>query len=467
MSSLLHIQQNGIAKRKNRTLKEMVTAMLISSGMSQDMWGEAILTAAYLLYKIPHKEKEETPYELWMGQKPLYQYLRVWGCLAKVAVPTPKAQKIRPKSLDCIFIGYAKNSRHQWKEAIKSEIDSILQNHMWELMDLPPGCKLLGYKWIFKKKMKADGTIDKYKARLVIKRFRQREGLDYFDTYSLVTRITSIRMILAIAALRNLEVHQMDVKTAFLNGYLEEEIYMNQPEGFIAPGQEGKVCRLVKSLYGLKQAPKQWHQKFNHAMLESGFKINECDKYVYVKDTSSGYVILCLYVDDMLIVGSNDKMITSTKDMLKSQFDMKDMGLADVILGIKIIRTHNGLVLSQAHYVDKILNTHNTGDSGLTRTPIDTSLHLSKNRGVGVAQLEYSRIIGMLIYLMTSTRPDLEYVIGALRSPLRELRNELKYVQSRVKMNEISCLKVRHVEHKIWELEAITHRPKREVDSGL
>ncbi|GJY67894.1 putative RNA-directed DNA polymerase [Tanacetum coccineum] len=222
------------------------------------------------------------------------------------------------------------------------------------------------------------------------------------------------RMIIAIAALRNLEIHQMDVKTAFLNGDLEEEIYMNQPEGFIAPGQEGKVCRLVKSLYGLKQAPKQWHQKFDHTMLESGFKINECDKCVYVKDTSAGYVILCLYVDDMLIVGSNDKIIRSTKDMLKSKFDMKDMGLADVILGIKIIRTQNGLVLSQAHYVDKILNTHNAGDSGQARTPIDTSLHLSKNRGLGVAQLEYSRIIGMLMYLMTGTRPDLAYAVSRL-----------------------------------------------------
>ncbi|GJR09445.1 retrovirus-related pol polyprotein from transposon TNT 1-94 [Tanacetum coccineum] len=149
-------------------------------------------------------------------------------------------------------------------------------------------------------------------------------------------------------------------------------------------------------------------------MLESGFKINECDKYVYVKDTSSGNVILYLYVDDMLIIGSNDKMIKSTKDMLKSKFDMKDIGLADVILGIKIIRTHNGLVLSQAHYVDKILNTHNAGDSSLARTPIDTSMHLSKNRGGGVAKLEYSRIIGTLMYLMTGTRPDLAYVVSRL-----------------------------------------------------
>ncbi|GJR30556.1 retrotransposon protein, putative, ty1-copia subclass [Tanacetum coccineum] len=173
----------------------------------------------------------------------------------------------------------------------------------------------------------------------------------------------------------------MDVKTAFLNGDLEEEIYMNQPNCFIAHGQEGKVCRLLKSLYGLKLALKQWHQKFDHTMLESGFKINECDKCVYVKDTNNGYVILCLYVDDMLIVGRNDKMIKSTKVMLKSKFDMKDMGLADVILA---------------------------------RTPIDTSLHLSKNRGIGVAQLEYSIIIGILMYSMTSTRPDLAYAVSRL-----------------------------------------------------
>lgn len=144
-----------------------------------------------------------------------------------------------------------------WKEAVNSEIESILSNHTWELVDLPPGNKTLGSKWIFKKKMKDDGTIDKYKARLVVKGFRQREGLDYFDTYSPVTRITSIRMLIALAALYDLQIHQMDVKTAFLNGDLEEEIYMNQPEGFVVPGKEKKVCRLVKSLYGLKQAPKQ------------------------------------------------------------------------------------------------------------------------------------------------------------------------------------------------------------------
>ena len=509
-------QQNGVAERKNRTLKEMMNAMLISSGLSQNMWGEAVLSANHLLNKIPKKKEDKTPYELWKGLKPSYKFLRVWGCLAKVAVPLPKKVKIGPKTIDCIFIGYAHNSSayrflvHEskisdihkntimesrnasffehvfpcrskeessslkrtcetirensqdlelvsedeprrskrirtektfgpdfltylldsepqsfneavsstegssWKEAINSEIESILQNHTWELVDLPPGCKPLGAKWIFKRKIKADGSIEKYKARLVIKGYKQREGLDYFDTYSPVTRINSIRMILAIATLRNLEVHQMDVKTAFLNGDLNEEIYMEQPEGFSAPSQEKKVCKLVKSLNGLKQAPKQWHEKFDHTMMANGFKINECDKCVYVKETDNDYVILCLYVDDMLIVGSNDKIVKSIKSMLNSKFDMKDMGLADVILGIQILRTSEGIVLNQSHYVDKIIERFNKDDSGVSRTPIDLSLHLLKNKGDSVSQVEYSRIIGSLMYLMSCTRPDIAYAVSKL-----------------------------------------------------
>ena len=128
-----------------------------------------------------------------------------------------------------------------WKEAVNNEIESIMQNHTWELVDLPPGSKPLGYKWIFKRKMKADGSIDKYKARLVVKGYRQKEGLDYFDTYFPVTRITSIRMLISVAALFNLEIHQMDVKTALLNGDLNVVIYMEQPEGFVVSGQEKKM----------------------------------------------------------------------------------------------------------------------------------------------------------------------------------------------------------------------------------
>ena len=286
-----------------------MNTMLMSSGLPQNMWGEAILSANYLLNKVPKKKAEKTPYELWKAIKASYKYLRVWGCLAKLIVPPPKKVKMGPKTIDCIFIGYAnksvayrflvhelnipnihknmimesrnasfledvfpckskakpnsskrafgtinENNRDEndngeveprrskrarveksfgsyfltymleeeprtykeavnstddlmWKESINSEIESILHNHTWELVDLPPGCKPLSSKWVFKRKRKVDGSIDKYKERLMIKGYKQTEGLDYFDTYSLVTRINLIRMVLAIAALRNLEVH--------------------------------------------------------------------------------------------------------------------------------------------------------------------------------------------------------------------------------------------------------------------
>ncbi|CAM8956284.1 unnamed protein product [Rhodiola kirilowii] len=206
----------------------------------------------------------------------------------------------------------------------------------------------------------------------------------------------------------------MDVKTAFLNGDLEEEIYMEQPEGCKAPGQERKVCKLVKSLYGLKQAPKQWHEKFDKVILSNGFKINECDKCVYSKNTEHGYVILCLYVDDILIVGNNEEMVKSTKSMLNSRFDMKDLGLADVILGIKITRTADGFVLSQAHYVDKILDKFGKDSVGVYKTPIDMNHHLSKNKGESISQVEYSKVIGSLMYLMNCTRPDIASCVSRL-----------------------------------------------------
>ncbi|KAJ9567237.1 hypothetical protein OSB04_003203 [Centaurea solstitialis] len=169
---------------------------------------------------------------------------------------------------------------HLWKEAINDEMDSILGNGTWELDNLPKGKIPIGSKWIFKKKYHPDGSISAYKARLVAKGYRQREGIDYFDTYAPVARISSIRTLIAISALKGLYIHQMDVKTAFLNGYLNEEIYLEQPEGFVMPGQENKVCRLIKSLYGLKQAPKQWHERFDTTVTNFGFRHNGADRCI-------------------------------------------------------------------------------------------------------------------------------------------------------------------------------------------
>ena len=163
----------------------------------------------------------------------------------------------------------------------------------------------------------------------------------------------------------------MDVKIAFLNEDLNEKIYMDQLKGFIVPRQESKAYKLVKSLYGLKQAPIQWYEKFDSVMISNGFKINEYDKCVYVKNTKKWYVIVCFYADDMLIIGSNNKIIKTTKKMLNSKFDMNDMGKTDVILGMKIIRTSDRYVLSQSHYVEKILEKFNKNDLRVEITPVN------------------------------------------------------------------------------------------------
>ncbi|GJR83606.1 zinc finger, CCHC-type containing protein [Tanacetum coccineum] len=234
-------------------------------------------------------------------------------CRAVVRLPDPKRKTLGEKGIDCIFVGYAEHSKayrfyviepnesvsinsiiesrdaifdenrfssiprskdiipnsvesqrddhsddvpseipEPRKEAIDDEIGSIMKNNTWVLSDLPPGCKPLGCKWIFKKKMKVDGTIDKFKVRLVIQGFRQKEGINYFDTYAPIACITIIRLLLALAAIQNLVIYQMDVKTTFLNGDLDEKVYMKKPEGLVMPGNEHKVCKLVKSLYGLK-----------------------------------------------------------------------------------------------------------------------------------------------------------------------------------------------------------------------
>ncbi|GJT11332.1 zinc finger, CCHC-type containing protein [Tanacetum coccineum] len=218
--------------------------------------------------------------------------------------------------------------------------------------------------------MKVDRTIDKFKARLVIQGFRQKEGIDYFDTYAPVARITTIRLLLALAAIHNLVIHKMDVKTTFLNGDLDEEVYMKQPEGFVMPGNEHKVCKLVKLLYGMKQAPKQWHQKFDEVVLSSGFLLNQSDKSL------------------------DDYAVTP----VGYAFSMK----------IK------GIVITQSPYIEKILKKLNREDCSPVNTPMDPVEMLKPNTGKPVDQLKYSRATGCLMYNMTSTRPDIAYVVGRL-----------------------------------------------------
>ncbi|GJV63714.1 zinc finger, CCHC-type containing protein [Tanacetum coccineum] len=191
----------------------------------------------------------------------------------------------------------------------------------------------------------------------------------------------------------------MDVKTTFLNGDLEEEVYIKQHKRFVMPGNEHKVCKLIKSL---------WHQKFDEVVLFSGFVLNQFDKCVYSKFDGSGKgVIICLYVDDMLIFGTDQSQVDKTKKFVSSKFFIKDMGEADVILGIKIKRENKGIIITQSHYIEKILKKFNCEDYSLVSTPMDPVEKYMLNTSKPVDRLEYARAIGYLMYAMTSTRPDL------------------------------------------------------------
>ena len=206
----------------------------------------------------------------------------------------------------------------------------------------------------------------------------------------------------------------MNVKTAFLNRELDKEIYMEQSKGFVMRGQENKVYKLIKSLYGLKQAPKQWYKKSNKMILSNGFKIHESDKCIYSTFVCNKGVIIHLYVDDMLIFGTDLESMENTKNFLSTNFHMKDMGVADMILGIRIIRSNDGLILFRSHYIEKILKKFNQFDCGLVSTPYNSSFKLYKNTSRAVNQLEYVRAIGCLMYAMTSMRLDIAFIVGKL-----------------------------------------------------
>jgi hypothetical protein len=213
-----------------------------------------------------------------------------------------------------------------------------------------------------------------------------------------VARLTTICVLLSLAASHGILIHQMDVKTTFLNGELDEKIYMERPTGFVANGQEGMVCKLLKSLYGLKQAPKQWHEKFDRILTSAGFAVNEAHKCVYYRYGGGEGVILCMYVDDILILGTSLDVIKKTKDFLSNNFEMKDLGEADVILNIKLLREGDGgITLVQSHYVEKVLSRFGYSECEPTPTPYDPSKLLKTNRRISRDQLRYSQIIGSLI----------------------------------------------------------------------
>ncbi|GJT26870.1 retrotransposon protein, putative, ty1-copia subclass [Tanacetum coccineum] len=247
----------------------------------------------------------------------------------------------------------------------------------------PPNAKVVRSKWLFKKKTDMDGEVHTYKARLVAVGFTQTYGIDYEETFSPVADIRAIRILIAIAAYYDYEIWQMDVKTAFLNGRLDEDIYMEQPEGYVNPKYPNRVCKLQRSIYGLKQASRQWNKRFDEEIKKFGFTQNRDEPCVYRKASGSNVVFLILYVDDILIMGNNIPRLKEVKDYLGKCFSMKDLGEAAYILGIKIYRDRSKRLigLSQSAYIDKILKKFNMHNSKKGYLPMEVKHELIRAQG--------------------------------------------------------------------------------------
>ncbi|KAL9250771.1 Retrovirus-related Pol polyprotein from transposon TNT 1-94-like protein [Drosera capensis] len=226
----------------------------------------------------------------------------------------------------------------KWIDAMNDEIKSMSDNDVWELVSLPEGVKPIGCKWIFKTKKDLEGNIMRFKARLVAKGYTQKEGIDFKETFSSVSLKDSFRIIMALVAHFDLELHQMDVKTAFLNGDIEETIYMQQQKNFVSGDPKKMVWKLKKSIYGLKQASRQWYHKFNNVITSFGFEPNIADDCIYHKFSGSKHIFLVLYVDDILLASNDIGLLHETKRFLSKKFEMKDLGNASFVLGIQIHR---------------------------------------------------------------------------------------------------------------------------------
>lgn len=265
-----------------------------------------------------------------------------------------------------------------WRKAMIEEMNSIEGNKTWTLTELPPGVKPIGLKWVFKIKRDASGAIIKYKARLVAKGYVQQFGVDYGEVFAPVARMETVRMLIALAAQSGWEKHHMDVKSAFLNGELEEDVYVVQPPGFVDEGNPAKVLKLRKSLYGLKQAPRAWNAKLDESLNSLNFVRSATEHAVYTRGSGSSRLIVGVYVDDLLITGASVIEVEKFKKQMQKMFSMSDLGLLSYYLGMEVCQGKGSVTICQAAYAEKIVAKAGMEGCNTAQVPMETRLKLSK-----------------------------------------------------------------------------------------
>ncbi|GJW97606.1 retrotransposon protein, putative, ty1-copia subclass [Tanacetum coccineum] len=415
----------------------MVRSMMSQTTLPKSFWDYALETAARILNMVPTKKVEKTPYEVWHGQAPKLSYLKVWGCEALVKRDTlTKPDKLEPRSIKCIFIGYPKETKwdffllpqrdtksllprnadflRELSYRIKKQVESTRTrrptdrmclyidaeehelgdlgepaNYKAALLDPESDKWLTAMNWLFKKKTDIDGAVHTDKARLVAKGYSQTLGIDYEETFYHVADIRAIRILIAIATFYDYEIWQMDVKTAFLNGYLSEE-----------------------------QASRKWNKRFDDEIKKFGFTQNCDEPCVYLKASGSNVTFLILYVVDILIMGNNIPMLQDVKSHFGRCFAKENLGEAAYILGIKIYRDRSQRLigLCQSAYIEKILKRYHMESSKRGSIPMQEKLRLSKSQGAStpaelkrIQNVPYASVMGSIMYDMRCTRPDVAF----------------------------------------------------------
>ncbi|KAG8499473.1 hypothetical protein CXB51_005963 [Gossypium anomalum] len=383
-------QQNGVAERMNRTIMEKVEHQINTELTPQAITKIENRVASSPQYSIAkNKTRRET--------KPPKKYAE--ADLVAYALNVAKDINANQEPSNYSEAVSCEDSE-KWMFAMQKEMESLHKNRTWDLVKLPKGKKVVRCKWVFKKKKRTPGVEEpRYKARLVAKGYSQIPGVDFTDVFSPVVKHSSIRALLGTVVMHDLELEQLDVKTVFLHGELEEDIYMKQPEGFIVSEKEDYVCLLRKSLYGLKQSPRQWYK------------------------SDGSFVYLLLYVDDMLIAAKDKGEIRKVKAQLSEEFEMKDLGPAKKILGMEILRDRKAskLYLSQKGYIEKVLCRFNMQSAKPVSTPLAAHFRLSSALSPQsddeieyMSHVPYSSAMGSLMYAMVCSRLDLSYAVSAV-----------------------------------------------------
>lgn len=269
----------------------------------------------------------------------------------------------------------------KWKNAMEEEMSMIKKNKTWELVDKPEDRKIIGVKWVFRTKLNAYCSVNKYKAILVVKGYAQIFGVDYSETFAPVSRLDTIRLVLVVAAQKGWKVFQLNLKSTFLHGVLQEEIYVEQSEGFVVQGKEDKVYLLKKALYGLKQALRAWYSRINDHLLNIGFVKSLSKSTLYVKHKENNLLIVSLYVDDMLVTGDDTRLVEEFKQEMMQAFEMTDLGLMTYFLGIEIKQNENYVFICQKKYAIEILKKFKMEECKVVRTPMNQKEKLSKEDG--------------------------------------------------------------------------------------